>query len=391
MLRRGGRGLGYAREVTQAPYRTAGSREPSAPIPSITICRTCGVVAPTQGKTCATCNRPLAEVRVQVPSQAADLYWAAVRCSFTCNQCKFQAPLDMLDADGAVECAHCGLRQRFEVSQWGEALAFAHSVADLAGPNPEGRTPHPTIWIGSDNPHASAGVSTAYRQWRGNDPLEILAGPGHPVCGRCRVPLSAQVVAEGTVTTSCTGCGEQARYMLGAEQMQVYPGLVAAVAADHRADRPRAQAARTQAGIVAFKCPACGGPLSLTGTDKVQTCSYCKATCLVSTRQLMEAATGRSGGNIQPETWWILVRGPSPEREKLLSPDGAINVQEAAKAAGLQLKKVISFGGNTDTVKPEPGVYEAPEKGGKNWPQIALTVAIGVIVIVVGFFVTGKM
>jgi hypothetical protein len=42
----------------------------------------------------------------------------AVRAGFTCNSCRFLAPLDSLDADGAVECAHCGLRQRFDNDNW---------------------------------------------------------------------------------------------------------------------------------------------------------------------------------------------------------------------------------------------------------------------------------
>src|SRR5262245_44848647 len=126
------------------------------------VCKTCGVVAPVNGTACEVCRAPLAQVRVAAPALPNDQYWAAGRAAFTCNSCRFLAPLDSLDADGAVECAHCGLRQRFDIEDWQPALELAHAVADLAGPNPEGRSPHPAIWIGSDNPYATIGDRTTF-------------------------------------------------------------------------------------------------------------------------------------------------------------------------------------------------------------------------------------
>src|SRR5688572_23168942 len=96
----------------------------AAPSMSIWICRHCGVVAPIHGQACEVCKAPLERVRGPAPPQPLDHTWVAVRCAFTCNSCRFLAPLDSLDADGAVECAHCGLRQRFEIERWKEGLEF---------------------------------------------------------------------------------------------------------------------------------------------------------------------------------------------------------------------------------------------------------------------------
>src|SRR5262249_38772865 len=152
----------------------------------------------------------LAETRVSVPAQGPDAFWVAVRCGFTCNSCKFLAPLDGLEAGGAVECAHCGLRQRFEVSSWGPALAMAHAVGDLAGPSPEGRSPHPTLWIGSENPYARVGDTRTFEHGSKGEDVSIDAAPGHPVCHACQTPLAATVTGTGAVSTRCPGCGATA-------------------------------------------------------------------------------------------------------------------------------------------------------------------------------------
>lgn len=349
----------------------------------MTICRTCGVIAPAEGTTCEVCQKPLSEVRVQVQPQAADLYWVAVKCGFTCNQCKFLAPLDGLDVDGAVDCAHCGLRQRFEVSAWKDSLAFAHAVGDLAGPDPEGRTPHPAVWIGDENDYASVGVKRTFVQIDGeNRTVEIHATPGHPVCKRCRVPLSVTGTGPGAVTTRCPTCNDEARYNLTDAGRNIYPTLVAAIADEHRTDRPRAQPMSTQAGIAAIKCPGCGAPLQLQGSDKVQTCSYCKTSCFVAGKNMAQFLHKTP----EPEVWWVLFRGPSEKRATLTAP--AVDVHAAAD--GKKLMALLKPGAQTDTIGDKPGVYEAPERPGTNWPQVLLTVALGSIAVLIGYFIAGK-
>ena len=373
-------------------------------MPTVTICRSCGIVAPAQGTACEGCGKPIAEVRVQVPSQAADMYWVAVRCGFTCNQCRFLAPLDGLDVDGAVDCAHCGLRQRFDVAAWKTSLAFAQAVGDLAGPDPEGRTPHPAIWIGDENPHKEVGVTRTFVSPDAvpekKEPLvvsgEVIpiaaapaspgsvvdthASPGHPVCKRCRVPLVATVTGPGAVTTRCPTCSEEARYNLVDSARHIHAGLVAAVADEHRSDRPRAQPMPTAAGVVAIKCPGCGAPLQLQGAEKVQTCTYCKASCFVAGKNLARFHHKTP----EPEVWWVLFRGPSPERERL----SAATLEEAG--GGKNVLQFLKASAQTDTIGDKPGVYEAPEKPGVHWPQVLLTVALGSIAAAVGYLIAGN-
>jgi hypothetical protein len=366
----------------QDPYR-AHVAPPEAPAQSVAICRSCGVVAPTDGAACEGCGRPLPEVRVQVEPQAPDAYWVAVKCGFTCNQCKFLAPLDGLDADGAVDCAHCGLRQRFEVSAWHDALEFAHATGDLAGPDPEGRSPHPSIWIGDENDYAKVGVTRTFVQPKNAGlHVDIQAAPGHPVCKRCRVPLTATLTGPGAVSTRCPTCGDEARYQLTDAARQTYSALVAAVADEHRADRPRAQPMPTQAGVVAIRCPGCGAPLQVQGQDKVQTCTYCKASCFVAGKTMARFHNTTP----EPEVWWILFRGVSTERERLTAA-----APDTAAAALTNVKDFLTQpGAKSDTIGDKPGVYEAPEASGTNWPQVLLTLALGAIALVVGYFIAGK-
>jgi hypothetical protein len=368
--------------VAPGPYREATPVARESAAPGITVCRRCGVVAPTRASECDVCRGALAETRAQVPAQRADLVWVAVRCSFTCNSCRFQAPLDGLDADGAVECAHCGLRQRFEVNAWTAALEHAHAVGDLAGPWPEGRSPHPALWIGAENPYSHVGTTTTFVSLSGvsGSALQIDAAPGHPVCRKCAVPLVATVTAPGVVATSCPGCGEQAAYGVPNEARALCPTLVAAVSDDHRTDRPRARQAPTPAGAVALSCPSCGGPLSVQGSDRLQTCSFCKASCIIPLRVFSQARNETPA----PEIWWVLLAGVSTKRGVLEAP--TVETTGGAKKAVSLLKP--SHG--PTTIGSEPGVYEAPEPPGVNWPQVLLTLVAGAVTLAIGYLVAGR-
>src|SRR5262249_54995779 len=153
-------------------------------------------------------------------------------CAFTCNQCRFLAPLDALDADGAVDCASCGLHQRFDLDAWREALDFAHAVGDLAGPAPEGRHPHPTLWIGSENPYARIGDTHAFERKDNisTNGLAIDASPGHPICRTCQVPLSTTSARPGAVSTRCPRCGVTAEYAIPDDTRHLSGALVGVVA-----------------------------------------------------------------------------------------------------------------------------------------------------------------
>lgn len=355
-------------------------RSPGGPPPSMTgapptrVCKHCGVVAPTQGTACAVCKKALAEVCVEVPAQSQDTYWVAVRCGFTCNSCKFLAPLDALDADGAVDCAHCGLRQRFEVDSWRGALAFAHAVGDLAGPRLEGRTPHPTLWIGSENPYVGVGTKVTFERME-SGALAIDASPGHPICRACRVPVSVALTGAGAVSTRCPQCAATATYATEDAARNLHDKLVAVIADEHRNDRLRAQATATQAGVMALKCPACGAPLGVPDSGGIATCTFCKAACIVPAR----IRTRARNETPEPDVWWMLFQGPSSKRAELEAPtadDAAPTVAAALNFFKPGAKKV--------PIGDAPGVYDAPEVGGIYWPQVGLTVALGSVAVIVG-------
>jgi hypothetical protein len=368
-------GAEVKRNMQAHPYaaNTAGHAGP--PLVAVTICRHCGVVAPAEGHTCEVCKRPLAELRGPAPAQPADHCWVAVRCGFTCNSCRFLAPLDTLDADGAVECAHCGLRQRFDVHIWQEALAFAHAVGDLAGPNAEGRNPHPVLWIGSENPHVKTGTTRTFEH-ETFGALAVDAAPGHPVCGRCREPVALFVPRPGAVETACPRCGDRATHAISDAAVGLYPALVAAVSEEHRRDRPKARAAATAAGVLSLSCPACGAPLELTESGTVQTCRYCRASCVVPHQSVARALRKTP----EPAVWWLFFQGASEARKSLLStPSVQARAQGESAKQALKLLKL----GKSQGIGDAPGVYEAPEAKGRNYLQAALTLALGAIALAV--------
>lgn len=339
---------------------------------SLWICRQCGVVAPLEAERCEVCQQPLAGTRAPSPAEPLDRAWVAVRCAFTCNSCRFLAPLDSLDADGAVECAHCGLRQRFEVERWRDALAFAHGVGDLAGPAPEGRNPDPVLWIGSENPHASTGVRRAFEHATFGM-LAIDACPGHPVCGRCREPLAVSA-RPGAVDTRCARCGDQATHSIASAAVSLCPTLVAAVSEELRSDRPKAQLVTSSAGVIALSCPSCGAPLELTESGTVHTCRYCRASCIVP-HQSVARALARTP---EPAVWWLYFQGQSEERRQLLAPG------RSGEGAGAAAKKLLRLAGRTRAVGDAPGVYETPERPGFNFHQLAVTVGLGAVALLIG-------
>ena len=365
--------------VTFAPASDPSLPSPAA-APPVAVFHRCGVVAPLRASACSVCAQPLVQTRTQVPALQGELFWVAVRCAFTCNSCRFLAPLDALDADGAVDCACCGLRQRFDLSAWTEALAFAHAVGDLAGPSPEGRFPHASLWIGSENPYAAIGDTETFQRREGisSSGLAVEAAPGHPVCGTCHVPLSTTVTGAGGVVTQCPRCGERATYALGNGAQRLSSALVAAMAHEHRTDRPRARTNMTQGGVIALTCPSCGAPLTLAGGGRVQTCSFCHASCIVPARR-----PSQPGAEAQvPEVWWLLFHGASDKRRELEAPtEGTSTALQTA--VGLMLPGR----GDTAPIGDAPGVYAAPRAKGIYWPQVALTLIMGSVGVALGFVV----
>lgn len=335
------------------------------------ICGDCGVIAPTQTQACALCGKAFGHQRVFSPA-GDELLWVAVRCSFQCRGCHFLSPLDELDIDGSVECAQCAMHQRFDVGAWQEALAFAHGVADLAFPPPEGRHPNPYVWVGGDNPHIRIGYTEVFGEHRQSSTtmhhgmtvhrsLFIQVSPGYPVCAKCGGALRVALKGDRT-NARCDECGEQASYRLPPGANQYAAELVGVVAVDHRMDKPLA-VIDTHGGTHTLKCGQCGGDLPVT-KDRVVECRYCNATNLVPTR----ARARDPGAQIVPEIWWLAFRGPSAQRAIVEAPP-------------------ILTTGLTKYVGGETHLEHAQKKKGMNIKQLMISLLLPSIALVAGYFI----
>jgi hypothetical protein len=129
---------------------------------------------------------------------------------------------------------------------------------------------------------------------------------------------------------------------------------------------------------MALNCPSCGAPLTLEGTTSIQTCNYCKTSCVVPHRSLSRALNAQ----VEPAIWWVLMRGISPKRAELLSPNSK---QGETKAAAIKLLKGAA---GPKVLSDFPGVYEAPEIKGWNVPQMLFTMAVAAVALVIAFVVT---
>ena len=296
----------------------------------------------------------------------------AVRVSFQCRSCHFLSPLDELDVDGSVECCKCVTHQHFDVGAWVEAAAFAHGVADLAYPPPEGRAPNPHIWIGEANPHIRVGYTEPFAEHRQSSvtvqhgltvhrSLFIQAGPGHPVCPSCERPLRVAVRGQRTAT-QCDGCGQEVSYQMPVGAPQRVPGVVGVVAMAHRVDGTRAML-DTHGGTATLKCGECGGDIP-PQKSRVVACKFCSTTNLVPAR----ARQRMDGMAIEPEVWWLAFSGTSAARAALEAPV-------------VPLDRTDGLGGETQ-------LERAPTREGFNIRQFLLTCAMAAAALVVGVIIS---
>ncbi|MFO0682287.1 MAG: zinc ribbon domain-containing protein [Sandaracinus sp.] len=312
-----------------------GYREPQAPAMStgpragfsrdgMRICHSCGAIAPTDRQACSICAHPFSRLEERAPERADGAYWAMIRTELTCRQCGGKSPIDEPDVEGTVTCLSCHTIQAFDTSIWEEAFAHAHAVADLAGPDPEGRTRGSTS-IAADNPYASIGVgnTTSTLELTGMNisggvmrtrNLAVAVSPGHPLCTVCHTPIDARMEPGARVVTRCPTCGDGGTYSLPYAVTQQYAQLVLAISEDLRVDRPDAQVKATAAGMVAaLHCPSCGGAIDVAPGERAATCPFCKTVCRIPQRTLLSLKKQ----NDRPRPWWALFRGPSPKRVEL--------------------------------------------------------------------------
>ena len=233
-------------------------------------------------------------------------------------------------------------------------------------------------WV--ENPYAAVGntVTLMRLEGIGSNGLAVDAAPGHPVCPACHVPLATSVTGTGAVATQCPRCGDRATYALASIAQQLSPSLVAAIAHEHRTDRPRARTEMTQAGVIALTCPSCGAPLSLGAGGRLQTCTFCHASCIVPARSFSQPGQETPA----PEVWWLLFKGASAKRRELEAPTAGTGTTLTTAVNWL-----LPARGDAAPIGEAPGVYVAPSVTGIDWPQVALTVVMGSAGVALGFVV----
>jgi hypothetical protein len=302
---------------------------PSLPAPApIRVCPGCGVIAPLARTTCVCCNTPFGAAPPVAPGGAGTAVFARVHESdFECRGCGLRSPIP-LTFEGEAECLRCGLRQAFAEGQWEEAVAVAHAVADLTGPDPEGRFRGAGGSIAATNPRKTLGVehtraestqSTTIIDGGGMKrlTLRISVSPGHPLCAACHAPLAIALDGRGNAQT--TRCGDRATYTLPARTAEKAPMLRAVLSAEQRTDQPVAKIdAVDAAGVAAIRCPSCGAALAATAGAELATCQYCRTTARIARRAWVRA----SGAAPPFEPFWLLLEGPSKKRFELAGGGG---------------------------------------------------------------------
>lgn len=191
------------------------------------ICGHCGVVAPVDIRFCSVCDAPLESNAVIAPAMPTDLHWVAVSVRFECRACRQLSPLNSLDLDGQVKCAHCGVEQRFDASRWQGVLSYADAAAAMARAL--------RVAEGFAKPGRTAAFAT-----RTIDSVEVCAGAGHPLCEQCSIPLNIESVTASTLTVVCPKCSTQRSYALPSEAVSRFPSLRGAICAGREVGRPRA-------------------------------------------------------------------------------------------------------------------------------------------------------
>ncbi len=345
----------------------------------IRICHSCGAIAPTERQGCSICQQPFSRLAERAPERPDGAYWAQMRTELTCRQCGSKSPIDAPDLEGTVTCAACGTIQAFDVDVWTSAFEHAHAVADLAGPDVEGRGGSTSI--AALNPFSAIGISntTGTLELTGMNisggvmrtrNLSVSASPGHPLCGVCHTPVEA-IVSGGNVSTRCPTCGDQAQYAMPQGLTAMHSPLVLVIADDLRTDRPEARVNATSAGmVVALNCPSCGGAIDVQVGERAATCRFCKASCRIPQRTLLSLKKQ----NERPRPWWALFRGPSPKRREL----------ESGANAAVNPFAGHSFGESAEVAR---GLEDPPTSASPNAKLVAR--ALSIVVPLAVFFVVG--
>lgn len=332
------------------------------------ICGTCGVLVDGSRTRCATCTTPYASPPVRALPQPAHGYWAAVRATFHCNHCQFDAPLNHFELVDAVACTRCGHEQRHDRASWRRLVEYAQFVADFAVGG-EGRFPDPEIRIARPFPHLGSSESWATDE-------RLRASAGNPLCRTCRSPIVVERASDGELVTACSGCHAKRTYELRAATDYGARGVVCD---EHEAGHSEAAILEGR-GSVMLGCPRCNAPLErVAAADGSITCSYCSAQCRISTRT--HARAGHADAPVK--TWWLYFDTPSKQRKKLVNEARQRSKRERAQVTEEAMARHLA---NRDPAEAEaararilgPVASTAPER-----PQGSSALAIAIVVVLV--------
>jgi uncharacterized Zn finger protein (UPF0148 family) len=283
------------------------------------ICSGCGILVDGSLASCKSCNTPYTTPPLRALAQPASGYWAAVRSTFQCNACKFDAPLNHFELVDAVSCTRCGHEQRYDRNEWKRLVEYAQFVADFAV-GTEGRFPDPETRLPKKPfPHLGSSESWAVDQ-------KMRASPGNPLCRTCRSMIVVDSSGNGELKTACTGCHAKRTYELRAATDYGAKGVLCD---EHEAGHSEA-ALMEGRGSMMLGCPRCNAPLErVKDADGSITCQYCSAQCRISTKT--HAKAGHKEAPVK--TWWLYFDAPSKQRKKLVNEAKQTNKRDRKVAS----------------------------------------------------------
>ena len=223
----------------------------------------------------------------------------------------------------------------------------SHEVVDLAGPDPEGSHPNPEISIARNNKWSDIGVKRAVGHMRYSETvldsdgrrfrsLFLQARPGHPLCEECKRVIEVVVKERGHLSARCDPCGWSRNYRAHGKSTHHAKGFLGALADDQRADQQSAKMTAAQHGApVAIVCPSCAAPLSLEAKDRFVTCEFCHTSAKIPSNLRSQVFAE----DVAPEPFWLLFKGPSAARKKIVKQLVARKNKAAKQAKVRQAEK----------------------------------------------------
>lgn len=377
--------------------------QPQQQVGGLQVCAACGAILVN-----GACDRCGGRQGVVVPAPEQGVHWVQLRLAIGCATCQRRSPLARLDMEGRFYCYGCGRDMFFDADLWKEyVLNVASALGDAYWASQRVFTMWPNVTdvdeiAGSDEIEELCDDAVAAHLLKkcmeigrttGGLTLEkggmtIGAGgmrtsacafemsPGHPLCTKCKTPLSTRVEPDGVASTVCSRCGVRESYRLPPAARSACNDLCGVISTDHVDGRENARVAAQGAAIAAV-CPKCGSGLQLAPGSRVAQCGYCKTTCVVPE---MIALAGAQPG--QPEPFWLAFRSPSAVRAAILAAATSA-ANEAAEEAEEEARERRA---NDDRESARQREREAQGRAARTGQIVGLVVPFGVAAVVGGAF-----